>query len=65
MKTISISEIERGRTYKHDTIYALADTFWIDKLDECVFCEAGGRIVLFSKESNNRLLAQRIFDEVE
>jgi hypothetical protein len=65
MKTISISEIERGKIYKHDTIYALADTVWIDKLNESVFCEASSRVVLFAKLSENRLLAERIFDEVE
>ena len=64
-KVISISEIERGGIYNYDTIYALADTFWTDKLDECVFCEAQGRLVLFSREPNNKLLAQRIFDEVK
>ena len=64
-KVTSISEIERGRIYDYDTVYALADTIWTDKLNECVFCGASGRLVLFSKESNNRLLTQRIFDEVE
>ena len=44
-KVISISEIERGRIYDYDTVYALADTIWTDELNECVFCGASGRLV--------------------
>jgi hypothetical protein len=61
----SISEIEKNEVYGWDEIYALADLFYSKDFDSHLFIESQDRVIRFGKLPNNKLICEKIFDEIK